>query len=200
MSDNTDNSNSCQAWDLPTFESTKALSKTMLSAINTASVNQDKIIEENRTRGYEAGYNEGLQSAKQEMQNIVQVLNEGIKQINALNCHLTEELEAKLLDFCVEITKQAMKVEIVHSKEYLVKWVKQGVESLSIESSNIEFRIHPQLLEKINLLNLNLDSDVKIDFKPEPNLEIGEINVISGKSHVDLSINNLVDSICRDIK
>lgn len=155
----------------------------------------EDVVNQERARGYQEGYNEGLKIAQVEWDSKLAIVNQIIQSSEQLLKDVDGEIETKLLEISVSIAKQIIRRELSIDSGQIVSTVKKALELIPNNEHEITVYIHPNDEACINeVFSQYLDSDRFAIFK-DPTIEVGGCKVSTDYSLVDLSIDAQIASI-----
>ncbi len=77
-----------------------------------ARANADSLLEESRTKGYEAGYSEGMEKAAQEMQDMREALDREKEELEELYQKRLNDMEPELVETITDVYEHILKVDL----------------------------------------------------------------------------------------
>jgi len=96
--------------------------------------------------GFIRGKNEGLESEKKRLSEIVHNLINGLSEINYLKEKMVEQLEKNMIILIKEISKKVILNETFTNKEIVKNLIKQALQQL-IDKTHVDIKVSPQDFE-----------------------------------------------------
>lgn len=152
----------------------------------------ERIHEEARTEGYQAGYAEGLAAAQAEM--AADRVAE-LAKINALTAnfasalsHIDQTVADQTLDLALEIARQIVRATLQTRKELLLPLVREALQALPLHHGSINIHVHP---DDVNLLReggSELALPGGMHFVADSGIQPGGCLIKAGHSEIDATV------------
>jgi flagellar assembly protein FliH len=113
----------------------------------------------NRVKGYESGfdvgYQEGRNAAKQQLQQISDLLSSARNALIAVEQQLADDV----LDLAIELARQVLRGELTVRRDALLPVVSEAMNALSGSSAHRKLLLHPS---DVDIVRSHLGEDIKI--------------------------------------
>ena len=194
-----------QRWELPTFDMVQKVAEVVPAATLPTAADVEHIHQQAHEEGYQAGYAEGAQKARDEEQKARDEAQrlEGI--IGALDNELQQvdqQVAQNLLDLSMEIAKQMLLQALKVKPELLLSVVNESINELPHFSQHAHLILHPADAELVrSKMGEKLDHTGWKIFE-DPQMIRGGCRVETAHSQIDASLatrwKRVVSSIGQD--
>jgi len=170
----------------------------------------EKALEQTRETAYQAGYQEGRESAIIDLKDRIKELSSDFTQmLSGLNCEYENRLksiEDSIIDFSVRIAKKIIGHELDHEKNiahYLSKRLKDILPTL-MEQSKINIHVNPDWLMEMNqeqfLEQIQIPIKHKIQFHKNDKLLPGECKIKTEEFFIDATLDHQLTVLTKHLK
>jgi len=152
---------------------------------------------EGREQGYQDGLQQGLAEGRKtglaegegliaeqlaQLQQLLGQLQQPLQQID-------QRVEQSLLDLAIAMAQAVVAVEVQTNPQVMLQTLRQAIDALPLQASQIQIRLHPQDLAVIQQHYSAEDlAQRQWQLRAEPALEIGDIRIDAGDSSVERSL------------
>lgn len=140
--------------------------------------------------GEEKGYREEVERFKNESEPLIELLKNATDAFNAKVNGTIEDVEAKLVDASMELTRAVLNVEPEFNREVLVSRLKKAMAYLRPELE-LSVRIHPEdaALAKQMMPKMleELGSSPNVKWLEDPEVEKSSVSIKAGESEVEFN-------------
>ncbi len=146
------------------------------------------------TQGFEKGREEGLDSAKLEIDSKTKVLNQLTQQLNEPIRACGEQTQKELLELAFALSRQIVRRELKQDPTQLIAIIRDALQLLPIGSTNIQILLHPDDANIVkDVLSIDIESpDSHWQLVEEPSMERGGCLLKTDNSKVDASVDRQV--------
>ncbi len=152
----------------------------------------EKIHEQARQEGYQAGYEEGRAAALAEAVGARDAETAQIGELTANFMLALAEIEQnvgeQMLDLALEIASQVVRSTVSCRREALLPVIHEAMQSLPLHHGNIALHLHPEDAELLgaSLHELSIQSGLHI--APDSNMARGSCTLRAGHSEIDATV------------
>ena len=120
----------------------------------------------------------------------MQAMNHPLDRVNSA-------VEKELVELAVAIAKLILRREISEKPEHLLDLIQQAIKQLPAACLNTVVHLHPQDAEVIRKIVKSSEKTHDWQMEEDDALNPGGCHVISDTSFIDVSIDSLVDRLCK---
>lgn len=158
------------------------------SAIPAPSNQQNNLLE--HQKGFEQGYQEGLNKANQEIAQKCQAIEQVVAQLQNLNTLIDETTINVVETYCKQVVEQVILGELTTQADVLKRLVEEALKSLQTKSM-VVIELNPEL-HNTHLKNIEVEFKEKgIELKANPNCQFTQLNIIGQEVSLTTDLLNL---------
>ena len=159
----------------------------------------DSLVAKEKQRGYEQGYQTGVEKAQAEWEPKIAYLNELLVALEHPFKELDQEVQQKSLEICMAVAKQIIRRELTIDSGQIVAAVKQAIDLIPKDEQQVNIYINPKDSSHIEgLFTQNGDAN-KYNVVQDPTITVGGCRATTDFSLVDLTIEKQVATIAAQI-
>ena len=158
------------------------------SASSQSSRTVDNLVAQEKERGFEQGYQEGIARAKAEWEPRISYLNELLAALESPLKELDEEVLQKSVDICIAVAKQIIRRELTIDSGQIVAAIKQAIELIPKDGQQVSIYINPSDAVHIESLFAQNNDASKYTIIQDPTITAGGCRASTDFSLVDLTI------------
>lgn len=159
----------------------------------------EKIVTDEKKRGYEQGYKEAIERAKGEWEQKLNYLTTILTALEKPLQGLDQDIQDKTLEIAIAIAKQIIRRELAIDSGQIVSAVKQAIELIPKDGQAINIYVNPNDEGHIKHLFAQ-DGDLsKFNIIQDPTISLGGCRASTDYSLVDLTIEKQVAMIAAQI-
>ena len=155
---------------------------------------------EGRDQGYSEGYQEGLQqglaAGEAEIQERLQQLDSLIAQLQKPLELERASLEEALVHLVIQLAEAAVKAELSHNIDILVRSVQDALDQLPEGDGSLTLRVVPGQADALGPLL----AELPLHLKPDPELTPGSCIVESGTCRVDYQVEQRFSQVAEQLR
>jgi len=146
------------------------------------------------TEGFEQGRTEGLDSAKQDIENRTNLLDNLVKQLTEPLQQIEQKTQQELLELAFAISRQILRRELKQDPSQLIAIIREALQLLPVGSTNIQILLHPDDAATVrDLLSIDKNSDAtRWQLLEEPAMERGGCQIKTKNSKIDASVDRQI--------
>ena len=159
----------------------------------------EKLVSEEKKRGYEQGYKEAIEHAQGEWEQKLNHLKELLLALEQPLKDLDQDIQEKTLEIAIAIAKQIIRRELTIDSGQIVSAVKQAIELIPKDGQTINIYVNPNDEEHIKNLFAQNGESSKFNVIHDPTISQGGCRASTDYSLVDLTIENQVAMIAAQV-
>lgn len=174
-------------------------SKVHNSAGRQSSQAVDNLVAKEKQRGYEQGYQAGVENAQAEWAPKIAYLNELLVALEHPLKELDQEVQQKSLEICMAVAKQIIRRELTIDSGQIVAAVKQAIDLIPKDEQQVNIYINPKDSSHIDSLFAQKGDANKYNVVQDPTITVGGCRATTDFSLVDLTVEKQVATIATQI-
>lgn len=194
-------------WTLPEVGSGKSRSQALdaskekirMPTANEIEALRQAAMEEGRSEGHEAGYEQGrreaLESTRSEVEKRLQRLDEILSTLDQPLAELDEEVEQALVSLAIAIARQLVRRELRTDPTQIVGVIREAIAVLPSRSRNIKIYLHPEDVSLVEEAYGHLGGEPEWRLESDTSLSRGGCRVVTDVSRIDASLERRLASI-----
>lgn len=155
-------------------------------------------IEEGKEQGHAQGYAEGYAAGQSKVNEEVQKITALIEGLTGPIQQVDQQVENQLVEMTLAMVREVIKVELTTNPQVILSTLREAVESLPISEQRIDIYLHP---DDIAIIEQHYSKEAQQERKwhliAEPQLSVGDIQVICHQSQVDYNMQQRVANFMR---
>lgn len=150
--------------------------------------------EQGLAQGYAEGYAAGQSKVNEEILKMTTLINGLTRPLEQVDLHV----EQQLVEMTLALVKEVINVELTTNPQIILSALREVVNSLPISEQRVDVYLNPQDLEIVGQ-HYNKDAQQERNWHliAEPQLSIGDIQVICHQSQVDYNMQQRVNNVIR---
>ena len=159
----------------------------------------DGLVEKEKQRGFEQGYQEGIAAAQAEWQPRLEYLQELLTALEFPLKELDQEIQQKAVEICIAVAKQIIRRELTTDSGQIVATVKQAIALIPQDGQQVKIHINPYDASHLeNMFAQNGDAE-KYHIVQDPTVSAGGCRATTDFSLVDLTVEKQVAMIAAQV-
>jgi flagellar assembly protein FliH len=159
----------------------------------------EEIQKQAQKEGYEAGYQEGLTGAENEIKQKVTRLEQIFRTLQQPLEQLDDAVEEQLASLALVIAKQIIRRELKTEPEHVIGAVREAVGVLPLASRNIQILLHPEDAQVVrNHLSVS-ESEEGWKIVDNPTVTRGGCRIVTDTSTVDATLERRLAAIAAEL-
>jgi len=149
----------------------------------------ERLHEQARAEGYQAGLEEGRAAAAEEARQQQETEIAKIRQLTAnlhqALDHLDQEIADQLLDLSLEVAHQVLRSALEIRREILLPIIREAIDNLPLHHGGVALHLNPTDLEQLQAPLSEMASQQNLHLVPDHSIEPGGCSIKAGHSEVD---------------
>ncbi len=146
--------------------------------------------------GYQVGYDEGILAGqdeiKQNIQQLVAMIDEFASPLELMN----SQVEKQLIDMVLALTKEVVHIEVKTNPQVLLDTVRESVEALPVTEREITISLNPTDHQRVvEAYGEEVLAQKSWTLIAEPSMNIGDINIKASDSKVSYLLEDRIKSV-----
>jgi len=162
-------------------------------------VTVENMLEDERKRGFDKGYSEGVVKAQHDWEKKTSLVDNMIKSSQQLFNDVDDEIQKKLVEISVSIAKQIIQRELSIDSTQVTSAVKKALELIPNSEHEITVYINPDDEACVNDVFAEYLQSNRFKIFKDPSITIGGCKVSTDYSLIDLTIDSQIASIAADL-
>lgn len=159
----------------------------------------DNLVAQEKQRGYEQGYQEGVAQAQAEWGPKVTYLNELLLALEQPLKEIDQTVQEKSAEICIAVAKQIIRRELTIDSGQIVSAVKQAINLIPKDGQQVSIYINPGDAGHLENLFAQNGDENKYNIIQDPTITAGGCRASTDFSLVDLTIEKQVAMIATQI-
>lgn len=171
--------------------------------IEEAENKRDDILESSREEGFKQGHKDGLELAKQEVQDLLNTSKQILESVEKERIECIEDETNRIYKVICLIAKKIIKQDLTLNQEISLNFISQALKQLEYKSE-VNVFINPVLAKKINSLKAEIMDSCpgleRISITASENLEPGDLILESNKERLDFRLESQLNELLKTIQ
>lgn len=157
-----------------------------------------KGIEEGREQGNAQGYAEGYAAGQSQVSEEILRMTSLIEKLARPIEQVDQNVEKQLVDMTLALVKEVINVELKTNPQIILSTLREAVNSLPVSEQKIDIYLNP---DDFNIVEQHYNKEAQQErnwhFIEEPQLVLGDIQVVCNQSQVDYNIQDRISNLFR---